>query len=39
MIIWNAKSINVKLGKPIETFNILIKQCDHIVWSLEKNRN
>ena len=36
MIIKKNKSMNLKFHKLIKTFNIFIKQCHCIIWSIEK---
>ena len=38
MLLWKEKLINLKLHKLIKTFNILIQQCHHIVWSVAKKK-
>ena len=38
LIVWKKKLINLKLHESIKTFNILIKQCHHIVWSVGKKQ-
>ena len=38
MLIWKEKFIKLKLHKSIKTFNILIQQCHHIVWSVAKKK-